>query len=326
MISTLNIANIRGIREGTLKGLSPLSVLVGRNGCGKSTVLDALEFASSRDAMKTLMAGIDRRTTDDTNIGAKWLMTNKGDSGHVSIIGPGDATRTLNFTRTADGFEIAHTGVGPIAAARASGWTNYGPSQMSAPMPRNVRFIDMRARSTPRLSPHDLYSEARAAGRKKTIMTLLQALLPGVDDLEILTIDQKPTLFLGYADGAIPLSLSGDGIRNIALLAFELGVEPDSLMLVEEPETHLHPGAMVKAAEAMIHAVRPNPGAAQSQLVLATHSLEFIDALVRAAQSLGAVNLLSVHRLGLERGQLNVSSFTGELVLDARAEAELELR
>lgn len=192
-------------------------------------------------------------------------------------------------------------------------------------MPSELRFIDLRSRSKLRQPPHDLYSEARASGRKKTILDLLRALLPGVEDLEILTVQDKPTLFLSYPDRAIPLSLSGDGVRNITILAFELGVPRDSLVLVEEPETHLHPGAMLKAAEAMVHAVRPK-GSTESQVVLATHSLEFIDALIRAAQSLNALDLISVHRLALEDGVMKTSSLAGDLVLDARAEAELELR
>ena len=139
------------------------------------------------------------------------------------------------------------------------------------------------------------------------------------------TQQDRPTLFLSYPDRAIPLSLSGDGVRNVTLLAFELGVPRNALVLVEEPETHLHPGAMTKAAEAMVHAVRPN-GEAESQLVLATHSLEFIDALIRSAQSLKALDLISVHRLTLEDGVMKSSSLGGDLVLDARSEAELELR
>ena len=45
MIESLEIKGLRGIRHGVLNGLSPLTILVGPNGCGKSTVLEAAGVA-----------------------------------------------------------------------------------------------------------------------------------------------------------------------------------------------------------------------------------------------------------------------------------------
>ena len=42
MLSSLEIKNFKGIREGKISGLAQVNVLVGRNNSGKSTVLDAL--------------------------------------------------------------------------------------------------------------------------------------------------------------------------------------------------------------------------------------------------------------------------------------------
>ena len=47
VISSIEITRFRGIREGKLEDLTPLVVLVGPNGCGKSSVLDALLIAAN---------------------------------------------------------------------------------------------------------------------------------------------------------------------------------------------------------------------------------------------------------------------------------------
>lgn len=149
--------------------------------------------------------------------------------------------------------------------------------------------------------------------------------MPTADDLEILTLDGVPTLHISTKTGSVPLSLSGDGVRNSVVLALDLGVPDGSLILVEEPETHLHFGAMQQVADAMAQAVAPNDGPV-NQLVIATHSMEFIDALVATCSSRGIQELISVHRLSLLDGRLTASSFSGSLVMNARVGAELELR
>jgi len=73
-------------------------------------------------------------------------------------------------------------------------------------------------------------------------------------------------------------------------------------------------------------AVVAKSGTAVSQAVIATHSLEFIDALVATAVELKLSDLLSVHRLALTDGKLTVSSFSGDLVMSARADGEFDLR
>jgi hypothetical protein len=82
---------------------------------------------------------------------------------------------------------------------------------------------------------------------------------------------------------------------------------------------------MRPVASALARAVAPR-GVPINQVVLATHSVEFIDALVSVCSELGLQQHLSVHRLALTEGVLSTSSFSGDLVANARLEAGLELR
>src|SRR5437016_9270450 len=47
MIEKLEIENYRGIAHGEISGLAPLTILVGPNSSGKSTILEALLLAAS---------------------------------------------------------------------------------------------------------------------------------------------------------------------------------------------------------------------------------------------------------------------------------------
>ena len=83
MISSIEISRFRGIREGKLDGLAPLTVLVGPNGCGKSTVLDALLIGGSRETGKSSGRAVQRH--HGVKYGAPWLLWRKGISGKCEI-------------------------------------------------------------------------------------------------------------------------------------------------------------------------------------------------------------------------------------------------
>jgi hypothetical protein len=336
LITEIELSHIRGIREGRLAGLSPLSVLVGRNGCGKSTVLDALEIGASRAPVEALEDSLRRRGADDLHLRPEWFLHSKRTQAESSVaIGGVEGRRTLRFVLESEGlalFDDPPLGSGQVARRlgvvqgdRANSRRGWSASPHVPPQPTEVRFVDQRTGQTRRQTATQLYSAARLAGRKKVVLEMLRALVPTAEDIEILTLNDIPTLHVSYATGAVPLSLAGDGVRNAVLLSLELGVQPGSLIIVEEPETHLHFGAMRLVANALARTVAPH-GTPVNQVVLATHSLEFIDALVGVCTELDLQQSLSVHRLALNDGRLTSSSFSGDLVATARLDAELELR
>ncbi len=67
-------------------------------------------------------------------------------------------------------------------------------------------------------------------------------------------------------------------------------------MLLEEPEVHMHPGAIRQCARAILAAMRR-----KIQIVLSTHSLELIDALVGESSD-ADLRQLSLYRLQLQAG------------------------
>jgi predicted ATPase len=99
-----------------------------------------------------------------------------------------------------------------------------------------------------------------------------------------------------------------------------LTTAPASTDLLEEPETHIHPGAIRLLGRAIHASV-----ARGVQVILTTHSLELIDAVTlgRLDEELQRV---SVFRIALDRGILKSTRLDGQEVALARSSIEDDLR
>ena len=149
---------------------------------------------------------------------------------------------------------------------------------------------------------------------------MITDLLPQIRDIEILTEGSEPVLYLVLEDRAVPVTLSGDGVHALVRIALELASRPNGVVLLEEPEVHQHPGAMRQTVRAIWAAVRRD-----IQVVLTTHSLEFIDILLAEATA-GDIERISVYRLELEKGRLIAVRTPGSEVAFSRGEIEEDLR
>ena len=83
MIRSIEIKGIRGIREEKLDEFAPLTVLVGPNGFGKSTVLDALLIGASPDRKETVAGAVNRRPGNHNP--GRWLLW-RGEQGVTTKI------------------------------------------------------------------------------------------------------------------------------------------------------------------------------------------------------------------------------------------------
>jgi AAA15 family ATPase/GTPase len=109
-------------------------------------------------------------------------------------------------------------------------------------------------------------------------------------------------------------------MESLVRLALELSSPLPGTFLIEEPEAHQHIAAMARSARVIASAVKTG-----SQVILSTHSLEFLDLLIGA---LGEehIDKLGVLRLWLYDGALTCVHHHGEDVRVARATVEMDLR
>lgn len=348
MIESIGIKNLRGIREGTLEGLTRLTVLVGPNSSGKSTILDALWIAASNSPGDAVGRAVRRRTERDAD--ARWLLWRKGSAGAALLaanagkvawrrctISLADAPAALSERLRQRGKEPPFICVENLCQGRIADRVMYARTVFSSDnsyefehdpetflahlkIEPDVRFIDMRSGGTGTLLPN-LYTDAVTQGSREEVRELLRSVVPGLSHIEILVNQRsEPVLHLVFSDKSVPVALVGDGIRSLLRLSLELAPRNGGLALIEEPEVHQHPRAIQQSVKALLASIRRG-----TQIVLSTHSLELIDALLLEATQ-DDLQHLSTYRLRLEDGVLVSSRFGGDQMAFARGQIEEDLR
>ncbi len=327
MIKHLSIRDLRGIKSGKICNLAPITFLIGPNNSGKSTILDALLISANRDPSAAVNSVLQRR--HDLQFPQRWLIyTLRGEQAKwariIISLGSGK-TRVVDVFRqqpTPDaGFLVSS------AAVRDMGEGENLPAPSSQPVKRveplsdvaDVRLIEPMSRNGQR-PLHELYTEVAERGLRKDAKSLLAELIPSLDDIQILTQQNQPIVYLVYDSGAQPVSLAGDGVRVLLREALELAAPPNSLILLEEPEVHMHPAAIRQLAKAIVAASHR-----KTQVIAATHSLELIDALISNLPE-QELSSLAIIRVQLKEGELSAVRLSGEEAALARTQIENDLR
>ena len=307
MLSSVDIDNFRGIERGSLAEFSQLTVLVGPNGSGKSSVLEAI-FASNDVAGNYSAILANRRQMGSVGESLKWIRRQG--------MGVPDQVMTVRTNRD-DGSD----------STLKLDWSGRGdgpPSQKTFPGSAKTK-VDVRlVEPIEQLQQRplvDTFTRVVERGALPEAKAIIQGLLPGVSDIQILAPQGQPTIYLVYPRGAIPLSIAGEGAKLLVRRAFELAAMPGGVVLLEEPETHLHPAGQRLLARAIWTAVRRGV-----QIILTTHSLDLIDSLLADATDDAELRQLSVFRLRLDGGVLRSTRISGPDAQLARSQIEDDLR
>lgn len=297
MIQSISIENYRGIRKGELLDLPRIAILTGPNGCGKSSVLEAVQIGSVGDAS----SGVARR--DEIPNQFRWLF-HRGEASQASIGIHWSSGAALTRKLQIQGASLGLTADSLVKADRVK---------------EEAIFVEQRV-GRPRQSLHKLFSETRRRGGVDAACALLSEVDSTIRGLEILTEGDTPVLYIDYEDRVVPAALSGDGMESLVRLALELSQRKQGVFLVEEPEAHQHSAAILRSAKIIVAAARLG-----SQVILSTHSMELLDDLLAALRA-EELDLLAVYRLRLVHGELKVLRMPGKEVNAARTEIEDDLR
>ncbi len=323
-VSEIKIRGLRGIRDGHLKKLTRLSVLVGINGCGKSTVLDALHIACNADVDQAIMDVMIRHGGDGRTVD-KWLFFRSDPRPGFTLIATATngraAARDIDAQRVE--FVVGKKGRGPIATVDSAQFPGVA-TQPPQPLPGLDWDSALFDASAPGLLQNEmaLLERVDAAGRRTELGPMLADVSRGdLRAIEFGTVDLVPSLKVAKSTNhLVPLAHSGDGIRNLVRLVLQLIAEIANLVLLEEPEAHLHPRAMEVVARAIVATAKRG-----TQIVLTTHSLEFLGYL-NAAVDEEFRNEFSLFRLSLRDGELLSRRYGGDELQDALHDLGEDLR
>ena len=280
MIERLEITGYRGIARGDLPSLAPLTVLVGPNNSGKSSVLEALYLAGAAgDGAAIARIGTRRGWIGLASLPA-WLR-----SGQALLRWRAGDSEVL-LTLSARGERVESSGplisrAGYATFAESRGWASNSSSVQS--IEELPAFIEPQAIGLDPALLDEAVSRADLVGGREDLLALLRPLLPGLRDMRILQAGSRYSLHVEDGSGPPwPAAVAGDGFKKLLVLASKIAADKSGLILVEEPETYLHVGAYAQVARLFWQTI--NTGGPR-QVVATTHSLEMLDAIFGAPEA-----------------------------------------
>ncbi|AHL23066.1 MULTISPECIES: ATP-binding protein [Thermococcus] len=330
----ITIRNFRAISELELNNLSKINVFIGKNGVGKSTVLEAIYLNTTwggrdllrRHPIKTILfrRGLNpyiRKplAEEDPMVYISYFFREPYQPITISSNITTSELRLWN-QRTLDKYVSGETERRLVIMANYGGpvveiepveygeytryvlkWPRYSASR------KRAILLDDNTFRTPYYGTSSI-SEVVVKLEEFSLIDVdnLRVFLQKVTGSPIKRIYKKiaEIILLMESGEKIPMSLLGDGIKTAMGYYYALNTEKPVTVLLEEPENHLHPGLMKILAEEIAKT--------KSQVFITTHSIEFLGYVLDSCAKLGVESEVRVFRFkSIDGGVPNVEVYNG---------------
>lgn len=307
ILKELKIESFRGMSGVSLDGLATVSVVVGANNAGKSSVLEAaslllrpydptqwVQVSRQRDLDMALVDGlwslfpsdVPLQVDDGPKQTRRLLVSGLVDRSQRKLSASGLAS--LNWDAEESGgltlrVEARVSEAETTAPPHTMEFRREAPAQYGSGVKffRCFTVTPATHRSTRQLVDH--LSKAVDEGKKGLAVDLLRLFDAEVRDLDISASRGRDGVRVTHASlGVVDLASFGDGMRRSAALALALVRSQGGLLLVDEIEAAIHPQILPQVLFQLIQAAET----ADVQILATTHSLEAIDALIAAVHDL----------------------------------------
>lgn len=300
-IHNININNFRGIKTLALDNLCPITVFLGENSVGKSSVLESLfmvtgpnnPFMSLQVTSLRAHTGTDLREvrymfydSDLSNTPQVTAIFSDSEFREVKILPSYTLTETVNVD------QVAHmgnnnqmlTGItcefnireGETHIIGKSTYERTQDGKLSPTLDSNYHeSINSVSLSSYNLNFNliNIYEELVKSGRKDVVLTAIRLFDERINSIEA----TKEGLFIGYTHltNMVPISMAGDGIQkylSIALYAFHPYTD---IILIDEIENGLHFSAHQKLWKCIFTSAKE----LGKQFFISTHNKETLTSL-----------------------------------------------
>ncbi|QVL33691.1 AAA family ATPase [Telmatocola sphagniphila] len=285
-LESLHISRFRGIREGKIEGFTDVNILVGKNNSGKTTVMEAImRCIDSWTSMPDIM-GRDvpntwseiRKSGTPSIISDFWYQQDLSTNANLSI--------TLKNADTNSQIQLIRFSV--TYSKDTHGNLNALPQGDSVHVTGNwVTFrkglILIQPEDCRNSRIEELFWQSILSNRRDKILLKNLNEVFGLN-AEALQLIPPNKLMVLYDNYGIPLDVLGDGTRSALRALILLSMVKSCLVLMEEPECYQHPGSLEKFALAVTKLAQQQ----QIQLILSTHSIECVNAFLKAAKTVAS--------------------------------------
>lgn len=311
-LTQLRIDHFRGIRDLNIEHLTSINVIVGDNNCGKTSVMEAIQFLRSgspaniyniarlRDRTLTFFSNslydsfICMFPKDDDKLQIK--LSGEYDSQPVSYVLSGTESKEMIDLNELDRIarrEFAEAN-GETETDVFDGSSVYMIGEQtlteSIRLNRLTRVTGTLIRLKPQIkisyvSPFE-HLNGNIVNRiikndayKLICLNALQLFDPEIEDIMIFRSDvsNRPVEYLKHKRlGKMPLSTYGDGIKKVLVLANAIIGATDGILLIDEIETAIHKKYYNDIFRFIVKACHTF----NVQVFITTHSIEAIDGLL----------------------------------------------
>lgn len=305
MLSRVEIKNFKSIgKKGVDLEFKPLTFLVGPNGGGKSSILDAIVFASLGGKSRVehfTFSDIDdlhfRKDDNTLSVHVEVHLPNSDSENSYTV--SHDKSRPLPSLDIPDAISSSFIHkVFPIRATRGLIGDTEFPMEAKWVWPDGEHTLEI------------LEILPRAEYRSQRRLILKWASEFGLQDVAA-TLANRNQISGSYTDEELdtPLNLSyaSTGNKQVLPVIVQLfWVGPESIILIEEPEISLHPELQIRLLEMFAEAILE-----QKQIILTTHSHFLLQAIGYAVHNKWMkADQISVYHVEKDENGTKVESLT----------------
>ena len=312
MLKALKLRYFRGFESYRLADLARVNLLVGKNNCGKTSVLEAVEFLVSGGRISLFRESAERRGELDQDLGYDVNVSHVF-YGHRCLPGAGFE---LSSSGSQLSLEAKILSLDEIGEATPDWWSMLtkrrkqldldeepaiayglslfadGVSKVVLPIAENGALLDPFGPHTPsngysagaaRLLNFELssmgkaWNDVLAEGRESEVVEAMRILMPEIDSIHFLAGRRRQGILVGQqgVKPRLPVGSYGDGMRRLLAISLALASTRDGCLLIDEIDTGLHWTVM----EDMWRLVVETAQRSNVQVFATTHSFDCIKGL-----------------------------------------------